>query len=57
MPLAGDTALYGPVPAQLLDPVPLVDLRRAIVAGVPRLPDDLDHDTRDNPAHPRAWLK
>ncbi|MET7690886.1 aminoglycoside adenylyltransferase family protein [Streptomyces sp. NPDC005483] len=47
MTLAGDTALYGPSPAQLLDPVPLVDLRRAIVAGVPQLMADLDHDTRN----------
>ena len=47
MALAGDTSLYGPSPAQLLDPVPLVDLRRAIVAGVPQLMADLDHDTRN----------
>ncbi|WP_306979758.1 DUF4111 domain-containing protein [Streptomyces canus] len=47
MTLAGDAALYGPPPAQLLGPVPLVDLRRAIVAGVPQLLDDLDHDTRN----------
>ncbi|MFJ9011027.1 aminoglycoside adenylyltransferase family protein [Streptomyces canus] len=47
MTLAGDAALYGPPPGQLLDPVPLVDLRRAIVAGVPQLMDDLDHDTRN----------
>jgi streptomycin 3"-adenylyltransferase len=47
MTLAGDTALHGPPPAQLLDAVPLVDLRRAIVAGVPPLLDGLDHDTRN----------
>jgi streptomycin 3"-adenylyltransferase len=47
MTLAGDTALYGPPPGQLLDPVPLVDLRRAIVAGVPQLLRDLDQDTRN----------
>lgn len=47
MTLAGDAALYGPPPAQLLDPVPLVDLWRAIVAGVPQLLGDLDHDTRN----------
>lgn len=47
MTLAGDTALYGPPPDRLLDPVPLVDLRRAIVAGVPQLLGDLDHDTRN----------
>jgi predicted nucleotidyltransferase len=47
MTLAGDAALHGPPPAQLLDPVPLVDLRRAIVAGVPQLLGDLDHDTRN----------
>jgi predicted nucleotidyltransferase len=47
MTLAGETVLYGPPPAQLLAPVPLADLRRAIVAGVPQLLDNLDHDTRN----------
>ncbi|WP_053853149.1 aminoglycoside adenylyltransferase family protein [Streptomyces sp. NRRL B-24085] len=47
MTLAGNTALHGPAPAELLDRVPLVDLRRAIVAGVPQLLDNLEHDTRN----------
>lgn len=40
-------ALYGPPPADLLDPVPQDDLRRAIVAGVPGLIEDLETDTRN----------
>lgn len=45
--LAGKVALAGPPPAEVLDPVPDVDLRRAITAGVPSLMDDLDSDTRN----------
>jgi predicted nucleotidyltransferase len=41
------TALLGPPPAEVLDPVPPSDLRRAIVAGVPSLLGDLDTDTRN----------
>ncbi|MFD5769403.1 aminoglycoside adenylyltransferase family protein [Streptomyces sp. NPDC127049] len=47
MARAGDTALYGPRPAELFDPVPEADLRAAIVAGVPELLADLDGDTRN----------
>ncbi|HSL34148.1 MAG TPA: aminoglycoside adenylyltransferase family protein [Candidatus Limnocylindrales bacterium] len=47
MALAGDTALFGPPPAELLDSVPVEDLRRAIVEGVPGLLEDLDSDTRN----------
>ncbi|HEX6682705.1 MAG TPA: aminoglycoside adenylyltransferase family protein [Candidatus Limnocylindrales bacterium] len=47
MALAGDTALLGPPPAALLDPVPHADLRRAIVAGIPGLLADLKDDTRN----------
>jgi streptomycin 3"-adenylyltransferase len=47
MTLAGDTALFGPPPAELLDSVPVEDLRRAIVEGVPGLLEDLDSDTRN----------
>ncbi|MGI5455760.1 aminoglycoside adenylyltransferase family protein [Streptomyces sp. CA-249302] len=47
MTLLGDTTLHGPAPAELLDPVPPVDLRRAIVAGVPELMADLETDTRN----------
>ncbi len=39
--------LAGPPAAGLLDPVPHADLRRAIVAGVPALLDDLLPDTRN----------
>jgi predicted nucleotidyltransferase len=45
--LAGNDTLYGPPPAQLLDPVPHRDVRRAIVAGVPGLLADLAGDTRN----------
>lgn len=47
MVLLGDTPLFGPPPARLLDPVPHDDLRRAIVAGVPELLADLASDTRN----------
>ncbi|MDH6218357.1 aminoglycoside adenylyltransferase family protein [Streptomyces pseudovenezuelae] len=47
MVLLGDTPLYGPPPAELLDPVPHADLLRGIVAGVPQLMADLDTDTRN----------
>jgi predicted nucleotidyltransferase len=45
--LAGNVALTGPPPADVLDPVPDADLRRAITAGVPSLMDDLATDTRN----------
>jgi predicted nucleotidyltransferase len=45
--LAGNRALAGPPPAEVLDPIPDADLRRAITAGVPSLMDDLDSDTRN----------
>ncbi|GHB36755.1 nucleotidyltransferase [Streptomyces viridiviolaceus] len=47
MVLRADAPLYGPPPAELLDPVPPEDLRRAIVAGVPRLVAELPDDTRN----------
>ena len=43
----GATPLFGPPPAQLLDPVPHEDLLRAARAGVPQLLDDLESDTRN----------
>lgn len=43
----GDTPLVGPPPAAILDPVPDDDLRRAIVAGVPDLLDEVESDTRN----------
>lgn len=47
MALRGDAPLYGPPPAELLDPVPHEDLRRAVLAGVPELVDELEGDTRN----------
>lgn len=47
MALNGDAPLYGSPPADLLDPVPHHDLRRAVVAGVPQLVAELDTDTRN----------
>lgn len=44
MVLAHGRALHGPEPAELIDPVPPGDLRRAIVEGVPGLLADLDRD-------------
>ncbi|MEU3488801.1 aminoglycoside adenylyltransferase family protein [Streptomyces massasporeus] len=47
MVLLADAPLFGPPPAELLDPVPAADLRRAIVAGVPELMEELATDTRN----------
>ncbi|SDM70357.1 streptomycin 3-adenylyltransferase [Streptomyces sp. cf386] len=47
MVLLANAPLYGPPPAELLDPVPPADLRRAIVTGVPELLAELDSDTRN----------
>nr|WP_313879509.1 aminoglycoside adenylyltransferase domain-containing protein [Streptomyces sp. FIT100] len=47
MALRGNAPLHGPPPAALFDPGPHEDLRRAIVAGVPELLDDLESDTRN----------
>jgi len=45
--LAGNRSLFGPPPAEVLDPVPRNDLRRSIVAGVPSLLSDLSWDQRN----------
>lgn len=45
--LRGDHALFGPPPAELLDPIPLAAIRRAIVAGIPTLLGELESDTRN----------
>ncbi|MET1231684.1 MAG: aminoglycoside adenylyltransferase domain-containing protein [Candidatus Limnocylindrales bacterium] len=45
MVLAGDHPLFGPPPAELLDPVPPADLRRGVVSGIPGLMAELDTDT------------
>ena len=42
---SANRALFGPPPAEVFDPVPLVDLNRAIVEGIPGLLDELDSDT------------
>lgn len=47
MVLAADHPLAGPPPAQVLDPIPVADLVRATVAGIPGLLDDLPADTRN----------
>ncbi|MGP3989947.1 aminoglycoside adenylyltransferase family protein [Streptomyces sp. 3N207] len=47
MVLHGDTPLFGPPPADVLDPVPEEDLRHALVAGVPDLLAELEPDTRN----------
>jgi streptomycin 3"-adenylyltransferase len=47
MVLAAGRPAFGPPPAELLDPVPSDDLRRAVVAGIPGLYADLDGDTRN----------
>ncbi|MDN3023361.1 aminoglycoside adenylyltransferase family protein [Streptomyces sp. S.PB5] len=47
MTLRGNATVYGPPPAELLDPVPPADLRHAIVEGIPQLIADLDGDTRN----------
>jgi len=45
--LAGNRALFGPPPREVLDPVPRADVRRAVVAGIPSLLADLDGDQRN----------
>jgi predicted nucleotidyltransferase len=40
-------SLYGPPPPEVFDAIPAEDIRRAIVAGVPFLIDDLPTDTRN----------
>ncbi|CAL9309958.1 aminoglycoside adenylyltransferase family protein [Streptomyces sp. SudanB52_2052] len=47
MVLLADAPLHGPRPAELLDPVPAADLRRAIAEGVPELMAELETDTRN----------
>jgi predicted nucleotidyltransferase len=45
MVLLGNRPLFGPPPAEVLDPVPEEDVARAVVAGIPGLLEDLDADT------------
>jgi streptomycin 3"-adenylyltransferase len=45
--LQGNRPLFGPPPAELLDPIPVAGLRRSVVAGVPSLVAELDTDSRN----------
>jgi predicted nucleotidyltransferase len=45
--LRGNHVLFGPPPAELLDPMPTAEIRRSIVAGVPSLLAELESDTRN----------
>jgi streptomycin 3"-adenylyltransferase len=47
MVLLGDAPVFGPPPAELLDPVPHDDVARAMRDGIPALLADLDDDTRN----------
>ncbi|MET8690272.1 aminoglycoside adenylyltransferase family protein [Streptomyces sp. NPDC004732] len=47
MVLRGRSALRGPAPDQVLDPVPPGDVTRAMVVAVPELLAELDTDTRN----------
>lgn len=47
MALRGDSSLFGPPVADVLDPVPHEDLLSAIVEGVPGLMAELESDTRN----------
>ena len=47
MVLQGNHPLFGPPPAEVLDPVPAADLRRALLAVIPGLLDNLAGDERN----------
>jgi streptomycin 3"-adenylyltransferase len=47
MVLQADHPLFGPPPAQVLDPIPPSDVRRAMLDGIPALLADLDGDERN----------
>ena len=42
---SANQALFGPPPSEVFDPVPIEDLNRAIVEGIPGLLGDLNSDT------------
>ena len=42
-----DRPLFGPPPAELLDPIPWADMRRAMLDSIPDLLSDLDGDERN----------
>jgi streptomycin 3"-adenylyltransferase len=57
MARSADRPLLGPLPSAILDPVPVADLRRSILAGIPGLLGDLGPDTRNVLLTlARAWL-
>lgn len=47
MVLQANCPLFGPPPAEVLDPVPPADVRRAMLDGIPALLGDLDGDERN----------
>jgi streptomycin 3"-adenylyltransferase len=47
MALQANHPLFGPPPAEVLDPIPAADVRRAMVDGIPSLLADLDGDERN----------
>jgi streptomycin 3"-adenylyltransferase len=47
MALQANHPLFGPPPAEVLDPIPRADVRRAMVDGIPSLLADLDGDERN----------
>ncbi len=47
MALIADRPLFGPPPAEVLDPIPRADVRRAMLDGIPALLADLDGDERN----------
>lgn len=47
MALQANHPLFGPPPAEVLDPIPPADVRRAMVDGIPGLLTDLDGDERN----------
>ncbi len=57
MVLKANSAVVGPPPAEVLDPVPPADLRRAVVEGIDGLLADLAADTRNVVlTFARIWL-
>lgn len=47
MALQADHPLFGPPPAEVLDPIPPADVRRAMLDSIPALLSDLDGDERN----------
>jgi predicted nucleotidyltransferase len=47
MALQADHPLFGPPPAEVLDPIPPGEVRRAMLDGIPALLSDLDGDERN----------